>query len=201
MSTRGGALLACGLTLALAGCGGSGASRSATTAATAAPSTQVATQATPTPRYSAAKRRYLAHFQTSCSRVDRSTAVTTGRLSRLIVQLGRGDPSAVRRVSDYLAATADGFARRLRRTLALGAPPPPDAAYGARYLIDALAMVRAIRSLAAAVARLDAQGIQTATRSLRATTLDARASARRYGFATCASAPADTSVSAGGPIA
>jgi hypothetical protein len=208
MRIRGAALLACGLALAAAGCGGSRTAQD-TTGQAATPQSRQADQpassatATPqtgiAPRYSPAKRRYLAHFKASCSRADREAALSSQHLSLLISQLGHGDRTAVGRVTEYLARTADGFARGLRRTLQLGVPPPPDTAYGERYLADAVAMISAIRSLAGSVARLDAPGIQSATRALGVASADARSSGGRYGFVTCGAV--SSAATPTGPIA
>ena len=137
-----------------------------------------------------AKRRYLAHFRTSCAAGNKFASQTTAQMQALIGQISRGDLSAVVRLKRYLQILSHAFATGLSRMRSLGPPPAPDASYGRAYITAAGRMVAAIQHLGRAVGKLDAPGIATANGELKAASTAANTAARRYGFQTCGSAPA-----------
>ena len=139
---------------------------------------------------SPAKRRYLAHFHTSCAAGNKFAAQTTAQMQTLIGQISRGDLTAVVRLRRYLQILSHAFATGLARMRALGPPPAPDASYGRAYIAAAGRMVTAIQNLGAAVGHLDAGGIAAANAELKTASSAANAAARRYGFETCGAAPA-----------
>lgn len=139
---------------------------------------------------SPAKRRYLAHFRTSCAAGNKFASQTTAQMQALIGQISRGDLSAVVRLQRYLQILSHAFATGLSRMRSLGPPPEPDASYGRAYITAAGRMVAAIQHLGRAVGKLDAPGIATANGELKAASTAANTAARRYGFQTCGSAPA-----------
>jgi hypothetical protein len=145
---------------------------------------------------SAAKRRYLAHFQNGCAGSDKLAATSSAQLQALVAQIKGGDVSAVSRLTRYLQRLSQAFSQGLARMRALGSPPGPDAAAGRTYIAQAARLIAAIRQLGQSVGRLDARGIAAANGELRTATGAAHSAAARYGFETCGST-ASGSASAG----
>lgn len=152
------------------------------------------------PRYSAAKRRYLANFKTNCAAGARSANASSEYIQRLIEQSSHGDLRALPELIVYLNRLAGAFEDALRQARRFGVPPNPDSRYGVAYFRDSEQVIDAIRGLSSAVASIDAKGVTSSVDHLASATAAAKIDGERYGMPMCPSAHSGHSPLLGGQV-
>jgi hypothetical protein len=139
------------------------------------------------PRYSAAKRRYLANFRTNCAAGAEGADASSEYIQRLIERSSSGDLRALLELIVYLNRLAGAFEGALRQARHFGVPPNPGSRYGLAYFRDSGRVISAIRDLSKAVADIDATGVTSAINRLGSATAAAKLDGERYGIPMCPS--------------
>jgi len=137
------------------------------------------------PRYSPAKRLYLAHFHPDCASTDKQANASTALLEELIDRIGAGKPRAVGELVRYLNALATAFESTLHEARRFGRPPGPESNQAIAYLSSAEAVVHAIRRMSSSVRHLEPAGIRRAIAEVTRFTDATERAAARYGIPTC----------------
>jgi hypothetical protein len=175
--------LVCALVCAfLPGCGGGSHQHGKASAGSSS-----SRNAKASPRYSAAKRRYLANFEPNCAAGASGAEASSEYIQRLIEQSSHGDIKALPELIIYLNHLAGAFESALRQARSFGVPPNPDSSYGIAYFKDSEQVIGAIRDLSKSVANIDAKGVTSSVDQLASATAAAKSDGQRYGMPMCPS--------------
>ncbi|HEY7934044.1 MAG TPA: hypothetical protein VID48_09475 [Solirubrobacteraceae bacterium] len=120
-------------------------------------------------------------------------------MQKLISEIGHGNVRAIHKLVRYLGALASSFEDTLREARGFGRPPNPGRAQALSYFSDAASVIRGIRRLTVAVAKIEPSGIQTAIHEVTKFTDATQLAAERYGIPTCTNTHAGGGEPASGP--
>jgi hypothetical protein len=137
------------------------------------------------PRYSPAKRRYLAHLKTNCTAATLAANATGAKIQKLVREIGEGRGAALGELIGYLARMANAFGASLQSTRSFGRPPNPDRDQALLYFREAGAVIAAIKSLGAALEVVKTGSVESAIHRLTAASNASQTAAERYGIPTC----------------
>jgi hypothetical protein len=152
-----------------------------------------------TPRYNAAKLRYLANFKANCATASRGASASSEYVQRLIEEASHGNTKALPELIAYLNRLAGAFEISLHQARRFGSPPNPDSSYGIAYFRDSEQVISAIRGLSKAVANVDAKGVGSSGKQLTAATQAVKTDGERYGMPMCRNHGANRSPLLEGP--